>query len=297
MWGDLLLNYVSIKALSECTIEDSVLRLPDEIPEREFRELVLKLRAAILNHKIPIYKPVAALFDGMPTLPRVTSVGKGVSKTYLGMLPELSYCICMPLEDLKTVPGVWEKKKKKDLLEMPNDKLVWAKSLGMRDLMFVRSIDDGDITLDKCIYSLDMEKYDNQRIYVKPLLRDCAPIVSINGEGAFIGLNMVLACSCNTSSCADVIKTIGNIAKNYVQVEQIYGLEEFLFVSPMDLGVGKIKFTYKRDIDEEVLTEIIRRFAKKLLVYFESSLEQLGTPAYTFCRGTVRDVDDMWEAV
>lgn len=292
-----MLNYVSIQALSECTIHDSVLTLPYDIPESEFKELTLKLRAAILNHKIPIYKPVAALFDGMPTLPRVTSAGKGLSKTYLGMLPELSYCVCMPPDDLKTVPGVWQKKKRKDLLAMPDDKMVWAKSLGMRDLMYVRSIDDGDITLDKCIYSVDPDVYDNVRMYVKPLLKDCEPIVSINGEGAFIGLNMVLACSCNTSSCSDVIKTIGNIAKNYVQVEQIYGLEEFLFVSPMDLGVGRIKFTYKRDIDESVLTEIIRRFAKRLMLHFESSLEQSGTPAYVFCRGSVSNIDRMWEEV
>lgn len=292
-----MLNNVSIEALSRAEVHNSILTLDGSINKNEFEELKVKLRAAILTHKIPFYKPVAAIFDGIPTLPRVTSVNNKVSKGYLGMLPEFSYCICMPPEGMKTVPGVWEKKKVKDEIAMPRDKMTWAKSLGVNDLMYIRSVDDGDITLDQCVYNQDPDVSGGVRTYVKPLLLDCDPIVSIDGNGAFVNLNMAIAISCNKSSCSDVIKTIGNIEKNYVQIAQIYGLEEYILISPMDIGLGKIKFTYKRDIDEEVFTEIIRRFAKRLLSHFETSIEQPGTPAFVFCRQDVKEICHMWEDI
>lgn len=292
-----MLNYDTIEALSHAEIRNSILTLDGSINKNEFEELREKLRAALLTHKIPIYKPVAAIFDGIPTLPRVTSVNNKVSKGYLGMLPEFSYCICMPPENMKTIPGVWERKKVKDDIAMPRDKMTWAKSLGVNELIYIRSVDDGDITLDKCVYNQDPDVSEGVRTYVKPLLLDCPPIVSIAGEGAFVNLHMAIAVSCNKSSCADVIKTIGNIEKNYVQVAQIYGLEEYILVSPMDVGFGKIKFTYKRDIDETVFTEIIQRFAKRLLSHFQMSIEQPGTPAYVFCRKSVRDISHMWEDI
>lgn len=269
----------------------------DGVPTREFPEFKEKLRAALLMHKIPLCKPVAAVFDGIPTLSRVTSINKCVSKTYLGMLPEFSYCICMPPEDIKTVSGVWTKKKVKDSIEMPNDKLVWAKSLGSRDLVFIKSTDEGPVTLDTCVYCEDPDTSDGVRKYVRPLIRDCDPMVTIYDNGAFPNLNLAMATSCNKSSCADVIKTIGNIEKNYLQIEQIYGLEEYILLSPQDLGNGKIKFTYKRDIDEEVFEEIMHRFAKRLLNHFETSFEQIGTPVYVFCRQPVKQISNMWEDI
>ena len=132
-----MLNYDTIEALSRAEIRNSILTLDGSINKNEFEELREKLRAALLTHKIPIYKPVAAIFDGIPTLPRVTSVNNKVSKGYLGMLPEFSYCICMPPENMKTIPGVWERKKVKDDIAMPRDKMTWAKSLGVNELIYI----------------------------------------------------------------------------------------------------------------------------------------------------------------
>lgn len=283
-----------LKSLESLTIKNGVLSLGFPISESEFKELAVKLRAALLNRKIPFYKPIACLFSGTSSIMSVTSVDKAISKTYLGMLPEFTHCICMPPDNIDTLHSLWVKRRRnKD--DGPVDKIVWARSLGNNNLVYVRSIDDGDVYFSDCVYVQDTDTAGGNRKYIRPLLRDCEPIVSINGNGAFIDLHMVLGVSCGKTSCADVIKTIGTISNRYLQIEQIYGLEEYLSIVPYKEGDSTIKFTYKRDIDEEVLMEIFRRFASRLLNHYETSMEQAGTPAFVFCRRDVAYISEMWE--
>lgn len=289
-----MLSDVVLKSLEECTIKNSILTLGYPVSEDEFRELSIKLRAALLNHKIPFYKPIACLFNGIAALNTVVSVHKCINKIYLGMLPEFTHCICMPPEGIETLPNLWARVGKKDN-EEPNDKIVWAHSLGSNNLVYVKSMDDGDIGFGDCVYVQDLDKAGGTRQYIKPLLKDCEPIVTINGNGDFVDLHMVLGLSCGKTSCADVIKTIGRNSSSYLQIQQIYGLEEYLLVAPYKEGDSRIKFTYKRNIDEEVLTEIFRRFASRLLNHYWTSIEQAGTPAYVFCRRDVKYISEMWE--
>lgn len=292
-----MLSESSLQSLERCTIQNGMLTLGYGLVETEFIELQAKLRAALLNHCIPFYKPIAIKLKGVYSVQRVTNICADLDRSYIGMMEEFEYCILMPDEGIKTVDTSWTRVKNKDDRALTVARGLRAQSLGRNNLVYVRSNDCGEITLDKCIYELDTDSEDYQMIYTKPLITDAKPIVSISDKtGSMINMEFVFARATEEVSYRDITYTMGNIGCNYLPIAQTYGLEQYVLISPADVGFGKIKMIYKRHIDESVLQDIFRGFARRMLSNFESSRTLSTSPVTVFCTGQMWDVRDMWRA-
>lgn len=291
-----MLSILCIEALANCTVNNSVLRLPTVLSDDEYQEFRFNLRKSLLDGKIPFYKPIAVKVCSTK-LQRVTNIDKDLDESYLGMIPQLIEAIIMPEEPVETVVGDWNMIDDKANRMFNTSRVIKSHSIPPAYLLYSKTFNSGPQYVSDFRYMVDKEKYGKNisNESLKPLLKDSSPIVTISDNDIkSITLEMVFAEAAEEVTYMDIEKTIGNTKFMYLPVAQTYDLDSYLLISIMSQSNSEIAIGYKREIDESVLQAIFRNFGKRLLEDYEEQIKIETSPVHCFSTG---NIDGMWKGV
>lgn len=291
-----MLSISALESLANCTIKNGVIDLKREFEADEYNQLRSNLRNAILDGKIPFYKPIAVKVCNTQ-LQRVTNIDKDLNESYLGMIPQLLNTIIMPEEKVETDPGNWAKVDDNANKIFNTSRVIQSRTIPASYLIYGKTIDSGEQYVESIRFMVNKAKYGSNvsKESMKPLIKNLSPIVTVNDDDIkSITLEFVFAQAAGEVNYLDIEKTLGNIKDMYCPVTQYYDLDQYLLVSLLSRDNSSILLGYKQDIDESVLQCILNQFGRRLVDEYNNVKNGEVTNSLHFMSG---NIDDMWEGV
>lgn len=256
----------AIEALANCEVKDSCIHLSGLSPS-EFESISAGLRVALLDRKIPFYKPVAIGVLGENQMSTVISLSNSVDRSYLSMLTPLYTYIVYPDDDLSSKISVkWLKRPSENRRDITTNKNISDSCFHIReeDILTARTRDYGPVTPESMIYENGINL---TGVSTETLLRDQQPICTIRAEAKdSANVTMMLVKHYGTLSYKDIQQRVG-VHNDFtpMPVRQEYSLEDYVIIRlSQNSSSGKIEMYYKNDINEHVLENIFRGYGKHL---------------------------------
>ena len=233
----------------------------------EYESISSGLRVALLDRKIPFYKPVSVGVVGENSMSTVISLSNSIDGSYLSMLTPLYTYIVYPDDDLQSDISIkWLKRPSERDRDITTVKNISDRCFHIReeDILTARTRDYGSVTPDKLLYEDNMGLSD---VCTESLLINQQPICTIRAEAKdSTNVTVMFVKHYGTLNYKDIQHRVG-VHSDFtpMPVRQEYSLEDFVIIRlSQGSSSGKIEMYYKTEINEHVLENIFRGYGNHL---------------------------------
>lgn len=256
----------AIEALANCEVRNGCIYLSG-LSAGEFESIGAGLRVALLDRKIPFYKPVAVGVVGENYMSTVISLSGSIDRSYLSMLTPLYTYIVYPDEDLESAISIkWQRRQSESRRDITTNKNISDRCFHIReeDILTARTRDYGPVTPDQMFYE---DEGGLSNTCTETLLRNQEPICVIRAEAKdTANVTMMLVKHYGTLNYKDIQQRIG-VHNDFtpMPVRQEYSLEDYVIIRlAQNNSSGRLEMYYKADINEHVLENIFRGYGRHI---------------------------------
>ena len=256
----------AVEALINCEVHDRAIYLSG-LSAGELDNMAMGLRIALLDRRIPFYKPIAVGVVGENYMSTVISLSSSIDRSYLSMLTPLYTYITYPDEGLQSAISLkWQRRPSEQKRDITTNKNISDLVFHIKDedVLTARTMDFGPVTPDKMFYEDEGGLTD---VATETLLVNQEPICTIRQEAKdTANVTIMLVKHYGSLNYKDIQKRIG-VHNDFtpMPVRQEYSLEDYVIMRlAQDTSANKIGMYYKTEINEHVLQNIFRGYGRHL---------------------------------